>query len=192
MRKWRSHKIVEAEPITAYQTMQKTVMTDHGIETYCHEVPEDFFARGLPLLDDYLVRYADGYLSWSPKKAFEDGYTLYEDPALDFSIHVSCRGLAFVITEEEIEDGLIHHVFDKNLPALLSPDAMKPRSAAKETLAEKVRSVAHPSETDARDKLVRFLIARIVKFEGGYDSTDALRMEELSWLLLQAVGGQIM
>ncbi len=55
-----------------------------------------------------------------------------------------------------------------------------------------LQSASHPTETDARDKLVRFLVARIAKFEAGYDSTDAARMEELSWLLLQAVGGQIL
>jgi len=50
MPKWRSHKIVETAP----------------------------FARGRPSDGDYLVRYEDGYLSWSPKKAFENGYTKVE------------------------------------------------------------------------------------------------------------------
>lgn len=34
------------------------------------------FARYSPVAGDYLVRYEDGYLSISPKKAFEDGYRL--------------------------------------------------------------------------------------------------------------------
>lgn len=62
-----------------------------------------------------------------------------EDPALDFRITVSYRGRAFVITEEEIEDGLVHAVFEKGLPGLLSPDAMKRRSAAEKD--------AKPAET---------------------------------------------
>ena len=33
------------------------------------------FARGLPQHGDYMVKYDDGYWSWSPRKAFEEGYT---------------------------------------------------------------------------------------------------------------------
>jgi hypothetical protein len=33
-------------------------------------------ARGVPSLLDYIVAYDDGYISWSPQKVFEDGYTL--------------------------------------------------------------------------------------------------------------------
>jgi hypothetical protein len=32
-------------------------------------------ARGWPQVGDYLVEYDDGYVSWSPAKAFEDGYS---------------------------------------------------------------------------------------------------------------------
>jgi hypothetical protein len=38
------------------------------------EVPSATFARGRPKPNDYLIRYADGYLSWSPARAFEAGY----------------------------------------------------------------------------------------------------------------------
>jgi hypothetical protein len=42
----------------------------------------NFFGRGSPAVGDYLVRYEpEGYLSWSPKKAFEDGYTEITDEA---------------------------------------------------------------------------------------------------------------
>ena len=41
-------------------------------------VPRDFFARGMPTPGDYIVIYADGYKSWSPAKAFEEGYTRVE------------------------------------------------------------------------------------------------------------------
>lgn len=32
-------------------------------------------ARGAPEVGDYYVLYDDGHNSWSPAKAFEDGYT---------------------------------------------------------------------------------------------------------------------
>lgn len=86
LRKFRSHKIVEAEAI--YSTMPPGhvpyVTVAHsppyaGLERV--PVPAAFFARGTPMPGDYLVRYSDGYLSWSPKKAFEEGYTEIAEPA---------------------------------------------------------------------------------------------------------------
>ena len=42
--------------------------------------PEEMFARYTPTAGDYYVVYADGYRSFSPKKAFEEGYRLDEPP----------------------------------------------------------------------------------------------------------------
>jgi len=69
MKKYRSHKIVEAGVI------QDKVAGRVKVDDEWVEVPDNIFARGLPVFGaDYLVRYEDGYISWSPKKAFEDGY----------------------------------------------------------------------------------------------------------------------
>jgi hypothetical protein len=38
--------------------------------------PGAMFARYIPVEGDYLVVYEDGYKSFSPKQAFEEGYTL--------------------------------------------------------------------------------------------------------------------
>lgn len=70
MRKWQPHKIVEAEPITDFSRSLSSVIAGEKVV-----VPFNFFSRGEPKIGDYLVRYDDGYLSWSPKKAFEEGYT---------------------------------------------------------------------------------------------------------------------
>lgn len=89
MRKYRSHKVVEAGEIIGFDWQEhiagdwpagvhNTVTiraTDAASADQVIQVPRDFFARSRPQLGDYLVRYADGYLSWSPKAAFEDGYT---------------------------------------------------------------------------------------------------------------------
>lgn len=37
--------------------------------------PKEMFARYVPVSGDYYVVYADGYESFSPKRAFEEGYT---------------------------------------------------------------------------------------------------------------------
>lgn len=47
------------------------VLADAELASRVHEQPGD---------SGYLVIYEDGYRSWSPTKAFEDGYTLLTDP----------------------------------------------------------------------------------------------------------------
>jgi hypothetical protein len=46
-----------------------TLMNDDPIV-----VPPQFIERHNPEIEGYLVCYADGYMSYSPKKAFEEGY----------------------------------------------------------------------------------------------------------------------
>ena len=60
-KKYKCHKIVEAAPMTrgAYNTYKGwTIPKD--------ENPED---------PGYIVKYKDGYISWSPAKQLEEGYT---------------------------------------------------------------------------------------------------------------------
>lgn len=81
MLRYRCHKLVEAAPIigwfdpNAITAQGPHVTVGSGANTETVNVPNTFFARGIPAVGDYLVRYEDGYLSWSPKKAFEDGYS---------------------------------------------------------------------------------------------------------------------
>lgn len=42
------------------------------------KLPLQMFARYVPQMGDFLVRYEDGYESFSPRKAFLDGYTREE------------------------------------------------------------------------------------------------------------------
>jgi hypothetical protein len=42
------------------------------------EVSEDYLAKHKPYVGGYYVVYKDGYKSFSPAEAFEDGYTLIE------------------------------------------------------------------------------------------------------------------
>ena len=62
MRKYRCIKIVEAEPAKLSEE-----------EAKAKEIPERAGEDG------YKVVYKDGYESWSPKKAFEEGYISLED-----------------------------------------------------------------------------------------------------------------
>lgn len=74
---WKCHKIVKAGKITAFGDGFNTPVTVEDVNgAECKvEMPASAFARGRPNLGDYIVIYDDGYKSWSPAKAFEDGYT---------------------------------------------------------------------------------------------------------------------
>ena len=78
--RWRSHKIVTAgeigrlvsDPPGGKVVALIVTCSDGSAAEFC---PGDkFFARGTPSLGDYYVVYGDGYASWSPRKAFEEGY----------------------------------------------------------------------------------------------------------------------
>jgi hypothetical protein len=82
LQRYKSHKLVDAGKIQAIH--YRGVGDDSVIEWVQaggrqYPVPENFGARGKPVLNDYLVRYEDGYVSWSPAAAFESGYTLVEE-----------------------------------------------------------------------------------------------------------------
>lgn len=90
--RWRSHKSVQAARIvewkgTAFPVLVEVADPDGGPATYVEiTVPKNFDARGMPSPGCYLVIYDDGYMSWSPAKAFEEGYTLIEDAPPRFDI----------------------------------------------------------------------------------------------------------
>lgn len=70
MKKYIGTKTVEAEPITLGEFKTRT-----GRDPYAkceNTLPDD--------TEGYLVRYADGYESWSPKKVFDEAYKLAETP----------------------------------------------------------------------------------------------------------------
>lgn len=89
MRKYQSHKIVEAGRVLSVgwrdpEGWHVYVDTDEGDtlvklndEEYQRLVSGNDESR--KLTSGYLVRYSDGYISWSPAAPFEEGYTLVPD-----------------------------------------------------------------------------------------------------------------
>ena len=82
--RWRSHKEVYGDKITkilpADPQAERSSQDDTGIRWIIAcggivTVTKDLIARGAPSVGDYYVQYQDGYKSWSPAKAFEEGYT---------------------------------------------------------------------------------------------------------------------
>ena len=71
--RYRSHKIVQAVKIES--VLGNTIYpSDPDIKPFA--VSGEYTAKHSPAAAGYFVRYVDGYESWSPADAFEDGYTL--------------------------------------------------------------------------------------------------------------------
>jgi len=77
LKTYKSHKIVEAGVIKAivqHEAWSRAV----DIDLQCgatHQLDKKALERYAAQPGDYLVKYSDGYLAVSPKKAFEEGYT---------------------------------------------------------------------------------------------------------------------
>lgn len=83
MRRYKCHKVVHAGQIQGMIEPPPSLPGEPAfwaVKVNYEEimVPAAVFARATPEIDDYLVQYEDGYLSWSPKGVFEDGYTLLD------------------------------------------------------------------------------------------------------------------
>lgn len=78
MPRYRAHKEVWALRIVAVQPADGAAIL-HFENPYAPlRVSKEYVKRHDPKADGYYVRYKDGYESWSPAKAFEEGYTLVD------------------------------------------------------------------------------------------------------------------
>ncbi len=78
--RWKSHKEVEAFKINHINPSPvHDAVWDLIGETTRLEVGKAYMSKHNPQIGGYYVRYADGYESYSPAQAFEEGYTLKED-----------------------------------------------------------------------------------------------------------------
>lgn len=84
MKQYIGTKIIEAEP--AYRCMD-----GHGHITITDDLSVAF--PNFPSVEDgYRVRYADGYVSWSPKEAFEEAYRPTDAMNFGLAIEAAKRG----------------------------------------------------------------------------------------------------
>lgn len=72
MPSYRSHKIVRAVKIEGIDLENVALVVDGGKTLLIDAV---WLERHKPEAGGYYVRYEDGYSSYSPAKAFEEGYT---------------------------------------------------------------------------------------------------------------------
>lgn len=80
--RYRCHKEVQALKIRMIRrrfvegtttVLDATITPEHGYDGFT--VSGDYVRKHDPKVGGYYVRYADGYESWSPAAAFEEGYT---------------------------------------------------------------------------------------------------------------------
>jgi RyR domain len=76
--RYKSHKTVQALKIARIETFSHSYgvtlhPADEGYTPF--QVSSEFVAKHQPQPGGYFVRYDDGYTSYSPAKAFEEGYT---------------------------------------------------------------------------------------------------------------------
>lgn len=72
---YKSHKEVHAAEIVRI-VGDEISLAANGKNIGCVKAEPNMFARYTPVQGDYYVVYPDGYKAISPKKAFEEGYTL--------------------------------------------------------------------------------------------------------------------
>jgi hypothetical protein len=65
------------KPDPGAELMREIVFADPAFRPI--DVPAEMFARYTPMPGDYYVVYDDGYASFSPRKAFLEGYNLARD-----------------------------------------------------------------------------------------------------------------
>lgn len=79
--RWKSHKEVEAFKLEdiRFHTKEETLLSGNGHSVI---VKATYMAKHEPYRGGYYVRYADGYESFSPAEAFEEGYIKLDNEAL--------------------------------------------------------------------------------------------------------------
>jgi hypothetical protein len=119
MKTYKSHKLVTAAKIVAFDTVPGGAkLALEGGETF--SVTADFLERNAsanrPLVGGYLVLYhPDGYASWSPAEAFEAGYAEVGSgdaqglPVAGYKATQSPLAIAAVNTFKELEERTLRH-----------------------------------------------------------------------------------
>ena len=72
MPRYVSHKQVWALEIAGIE-FHRLTFKEAGYEPL--DTPDEMWARYKPVVGDFFVQYADGYKSFSPRKAFLEGYS---------------------------------------------------------------------------------------------------------------------
>lgn len=110
--RWTCHKEVNASKILAIEQApadqeKRHVSGDWCLTLECGLVAcvghDDYIVRHNPQVGGYYVRYEDGYLSYSPAKAFEEGYSVKVDAKHVDDASIAAVSSAPRVTRAELE-----------------------------------------------------------------------------------------
>lgn len=97
--KYKCHKTVKALKIAKINQLAGLLGSVAHFEEPGNppaELSHEFCVKHRPVVGGYIVKYEDGYLSFSPAKAFEEGYSLISDSSKEqkvvFSISENSDG----------------------------------------------------------------------------------------------------
>ena len=76
MNKYQCHKVVEAMKIDSIEQLDTGLALNSEEGNHGVYVNQEWVQRHSPQVGGYYVNYKDGYSSYSPAEAFEEGYTL--------------------------------------------------------------------------------------------------------------------
>ena len=79
MKKWKCHKVVEAGKIIVMKPSSDDRVVLQTENDGFIEVDRQYMDKHKPKVGGYYVLYEDGYHSFSPAEAFENGYTEVSD-----------------------------------------------------------------------------------------------------------------
>lgn len=100
---WNCHKTIQAGKIvnmtvSADRSVTVLRLDVNGVRTIALDVDKQFMEKHKPFPGGYYCLYPDGYESFSPAKAFEDGYRLGVNPSYDRTgIKLAVIGLVLAI-----------------------------------------------------------------------------------------------
>ena len=87
MKKYIGTKIIEAIP----GTMAEAQALKDGVPV---DVKEEIFRKsGTADKDGYIVKYPDGYISWSPKNVFEEAYRRCDNMSFGLALEALKKGM---------------------------------------------------------------------------------------------------
>lgn len=74
MQRYQSHKIVEAFKVMEAEVQGEWMIVWNGDRSETLSIETKRCPLPSETLGGYAIRYPDGFTSWSPAKAFEEGY----------------------------------------------------------------------------------------------------------------------
>lgn len=147
---YRSHKIVRAAQVV--EIIQGLGIRLEGIEQVW--IPgADFMQKHQPIAGGYVVFYADGYTSFSPRAAFEEGYTLKSSGSIrsvlgDHGVRNDPRFEAGGVSLPPADASDVREFVTDHVATVATPGDITKESPATDELGRHETKVAAPHNAD--------------------------------------------